>query len=97
MDGQWTKEMVGGRVKMEGADNPYWCTNPQYYMNLEKPTHLKIILRKYGGRRAKDAKVGLCICRDESNTNIASTKNLKGAGVSLKGVKQNFSSSPTKK
>lgn len=25
--------------------NPYWCQNPQYFLNIKQPTHLKVQVR----------------------------------------------------
>jgi hypothetical protein len=47
-----------------GMDNPLWCKNPQYFLNLYAPTHLKILLRKTGGyRKSRGNAVGLVICK----------------------------------
>lgn len=47
MEGSWTENNAGGMRKLEnGRDNPSWCRNPQYFLNLSVSTHLKIILRK---------------------------------------------------
>jgi len=47
------------------ADNPRWCCNPQYFLNLEKPSHLKIVLRKSlrCRRQLKNTFIGMTICR----------------------------------
>jgi len=39
--GKWSATTCGGRRTM---DNQKWCINPQYYLNLTQPTHIKIIL-----------------------------------------------------
>ena len=50
-------------------DNPGWCKNPQYFVNLDKPTHVKIILRKTGQlKRLRNIKTGMTICRFETPT-----------------------------
>lgn len=36
-----------------GKENQLWSRNPQYFLNIKKPTHLKIILRKKGFRRIR--------------------------------------------
>lgn len=51
-----------------GKENQKWCVNPQYFMNLTKPTHLKIILRKLGGRRFKLGDVGITVCKSNPPT-----------------------------
>ena len=44
MEGAWTDITAGGRLKTkDGRDNPHWCRNPQYFLNLDKPTHFKVI------------------------------------------------------
>ena len=49
--GKWVQSTAGGRrILQNGGDNKHWCRNPQYFLNLKKPTHLKIILRKKGGK-----------------------------------------------
>lgn len=58
--GKWTASTAGGkRISSNGSENKYWCRNPQYFLNLKKPTHLKIILRKKGGKKIKGVNIGL--------------------------------------
>lgn len=58
--GKWVQSTAGGRrILQNGADNKHWCRNPQYFLNLKKPTHLKIILRKKGGKKIKGVTIGL--------------------------------------
>ena len=52
-----------GKKKGDIKDNPNWCKNPQYFLSLEKPTMLKIILRKTGFKKFKGWKIGQTICR----------------------------------
>lgn len=63
-NGAWDKNTCGGkRANENGQENQKWCVNPQYFINLTQPTHLKIILRrKKGGKRTKSA-LGLCITK----------------------------------
>ena len=69
MDGQWAEHSAGGRRRIEGKDNPSWCKNPQYFLNLRKPTNLKVILRKIGNlKRTKGNKIGLTIARFEQGS-----------------------------
>ena len=64
VEGGWTDDSAGGKRRMKGKDNPYWCSNPQYFLNLKKPTHLKIILKKTGNfRKTKGVKIGLTIMK----------------------------------
>jgi len=69
MEGTWGDTTSGGKRKYENnKDNPNWCKNPQYFLNLKYPTHLKIILRKIGAsRRAKGTHIGMTICRFENS------------------------------
>lgn len=49
---KWSVTTAGGkRILDNGKENQLWCRNPQYFLNIRKPTHLKIILRKKGGKR----------------------------------------------
>lgn len=52
-EGGWSDFSAGGKRKIEivtnngdkkMVSNPFWCKNPQYFLNLSEPTHLKIIL-----------------------------------------------------
>jgi len=62
--GKWDKNTAGGRRVMDnGKENQFWCRNPQYFLNLTKPTHLKIILRKKGGKRVRNMPIGLTITK----------------------------------
>lgn len=64
VEGAWTDESAGGKRRIKGKDNPYWCSNPQYFLNLKKPTHLKIILKKIGNiRKTRGVKIGLTIMK----------------------------------
>ena len=69
MEGTWGDNSSGGKRKYENnKDNPNWCKNPQYFLNLNQSTHLKIILRKTGAtRRAKGTKIGMALCRFEKS------------------------------
>jgi len=65
MEGAWYEnENSGGKRRSEKENNPYWCSNPQYFLNLSQPTHLKIILQKTGAtRKTRGVKLGMTICR----------------------------------
>jgi len=72
MEGNWIEGNAGGKRKLEnGKDNPSWCRNPQYFLNLTVSTHFKIILRKIQAQKKfKGTKIGMNICRfDRSNPN----------------------------
>jgi hypothetical protein len=61
---KWGQNTAGGRrVFDNGKENQFWCRNPQYFLNITKPTHLKIILRKKGGRRIKGVPIGLTMTK----------------------------------
>ena len=62
--GKWGVNTCGGkRVDEKGKENQFWCKNPQYFLNITRPTHLKIILKKKGGRRVKGVPIGLCVTK----------------------------------
>mmetsp|Transcript_7872 Transcript_7872/g.15225 ORF Transcript_7872/g.15225 Transcript_7872/m.15225 type:complete len:1014 (-) Transcript_7872:50-3091(-) len=65
VSGEWTEQTGGGRRALKtGKDNPLWCKNPQYFLNIRTPTILKILLKKYGKtKRARESNCGLVICR----------------------------------
>ena len=61
-----------------GKDNPLWCRNPQYFLNVSSVTLLKIILRKTARfRQSKGHTVGIVVCqapiRHSNKKNPAST------------------------
>ena len=61
---KWGPESAGGRrVFDNGKENQFWCRNPQYFLNITKPTHLKIILKKKGGKKIKGVPLGLTVTK----------------------------------
>jgi hypothetical protein len=42
VEGVWNVDSAGGPRKVNKKDNPYWCKNPQYFFNIQKPTHVKV-------------------------------------------------------
>jgi calpain len=54
-----------GKKKGDIKDNPNWCKNPQYFLSVQQPTMLKIILRKTGAKKYKGWKIGMSVCRYE--------------------------------
>jgi hypothetical protein len=46
-------------------------------LNLTKPTHLKIILKKKGGRRIRGVPIGLCVTKAFPPTNPPAAKIIK--------------------
>ena len=69
--GEWNDTTAGGRrVLKNGKDNPLWCRNPQYILNVSAVTLLKIIIRKTGRvRQARGHPVGLVICQAPKKSN----------------------------
>eukprot|EP00743_Colponemidia_sp_Colp-15_P002164 GILK01002349.1.p1 GENE.GILK01002349.1~~GILK01002349.1.p1 ORF type:complete len:1020 (-),score=203.00 GILK01002349.1:103-3162(-) len=64
--GQWTPATAGGkRTKKTGSDNAMWCQNPQYFVGIKKPTHLKVVVRRLVSKRAKGTYIGLCVTKAE--------------------------------
>lgn len=82
--GKWTNSTAGGRRTLDtGAENKRWCVNPQYFLNLKKPTHLKIILRKKGGKKIKGINIGVCVTKALPPTAAPASKIKKdGADIS---------------
>jgi len=85
--GKWAVTTAGGkRTLPTGSDNKYWCRNPQYFLNLKKPTHLKIILRKKGGKKIKGVNIGICVTKAFPPTAKPASK-IKKDGVELSPAK----------
>lgn len=64
VEGAWLEESSGGKRRIKSKDNPNWCKNPQYFLNLKKATHLKITLKKTGQvRKTRGVKIGMTIMR----------------------------------
>ena len=64
IEDSWNEMNAGGKRKIDNKDNPSWCRNPQYFLNLKNPTNLKIILKKTGNvKKFKGVKIGMTICR----------------------------------
>jgi len=59
---KWSVNSSGGKY---GCAN--WCRNPQFFMNITKPTHIKVILRKKGNRRIKDP-IGFTVTKANAPT-----------------------------
>jgi hypothetical protein len=77
--GKWAQTTAGGRrVDEKGKENQYWCRNPQYFLNITKPTHLKIILKKKGGRRLRGVPIGLVVTKAFSPTTPPATQIITG-------------------
>ena len=78
--GKWTATTAGGRrIDEKGKENQYWCRNPQYFLNITKPTHLKIILKKKGARRIR-LPIGLVVTKAFSPTTPPATQIITGKG-----------------
>ena len=66
---KWGPSTAGGkRVLDNGKENQLWCRNPQYFLNIRKSTHLKIILRKKGGRRIRGVPLGITVTKANGPT-----------------------------
>lgn len=66
--GTWSKDLKQGPRLLEGGtENPHWCENPQFYLNLKRPTHVKIVLRRLIKQKKKNlgANVGMLITKSE--------------------------------
>lgn len=65
----WGVMTAGGkRVYDNGKENQFWCRNPQYFLNITKPSHLKFILRKKGGKRFRGINLGLTVTKAQPPT-----------------------------
>jgi len=60
-----------------GKENQFWCRNPQYFLNITKPTHLKMILKKKGGRRIKGVPIGITVTKAFSPIDPPASKIIK--------------------
>ena len=40
---EWKPETAGGTPMLNGETNPLWCRNPQFYFDLKRPTHFKVM------------------------------------------------------
>ena len=62
--GKWAQNTAGGRrVDEKGKENQFWCRNPHYFLNITRPTHLKIILKKKGGKKTKGIPIGIVVTK----------------------------------
>ena len=60
---KWSQSTAGGRrIDEKGRENQYWCRNPQYFLNITRPTHLKIILQKKG-KKNKGIPIGVVVTK----------------------------------
>jgi len=77
--GKWGPTTCGGkRVDEKGKENQFWCRNPQYFLNITKPTHLKIILKKKVGKRIRGVPIGLVVTKAFSPTTPPATQIVTG-------------------
>lgn len=60
---KWAPNTSGGKL-----GNHLWCRNPQYFLNITKPTHIKIILRKKGNRRIRGVPIGFTVTKANAPT-----------------------------
>lgn len=63
--GEWVKDVSSGgkRIDEKLKENQLWCRNPQYFLNVVKPTHLKIILRKKLPKKSTKFMCGVTITK----------------------------------
>ena len=71
---KWGPNSSGGKY-----GNALWCKNPQYLLNVTKPTHIKVILRKKGARRLKGVPIGFLITKAHAPT-VPPASNIIGKG-----------------
>lgn len=67
--GQWSKDLKQGpRLINKSTENPNWCENQQFFLNLQKPTHVKIVLKRLTGLKKKNlgANIGMLITKMQS-------------------------------
>lgn len=73
-EGKWGPNSAGGRrVDEKGKENQFWCKNPQYFLNITRPTHLKIILKKKLAKKYKGVPVGIVVTKANSPTTPPAT------------------------
>jgi hypothetical protein len=60
---KWAPNTSGGKL-----GNHLWSRNPQYFLNITKPTHIKIILRKKGYRRLRGCPIGFTVTKANAPT-----------------------------
>lgn len=68
--GTWNKDLKQGPRLIDGsAENPNWCENPQFFLNLKNPTHVKIVLKRLTGLKKKNlgANIGILIAKSEND------------------------------
>ena len=79
LKGRWTAQTAGGRrIDEKGKENQFWCRNPQYFLNITRPTHLKIILKKKGGKKYRGAPIGIVVTKAHSPTTPPATQIITG-------------------
>jgi len=73
--GEWKDKSAGGKRIIEiteetkqgkqtrMSENQTWCCNPQYFLNITKPTHLKITLKKRVAKRTKNKFCGITLTK----------------------------------
>lgn len=79
LKGRWTAQTAGGRrIDEKGKENQFWCRNPQYFLNITRPTHLKIILKKKGGKKYRGVPIGIVVTKAHSPTTPPATQIITG-------------------
>lgn len=67
--GQWSKDLKQGpRLVNRSTENPNWCENQQFFLNLRRPTHVKVVLKRLTGLKRKNlgANIGMLITKMQS-------------------------------
>lgn len=67
------EETKNGKKETRLVENQQWCCNPQYFLNITKPTHLKITLKKKMPRRTKNKMCGITLTKAYPPTKPPST------------------------
>jgi calpain, invertebrate len=65
-------------VDEKGKENQFWCRNPQYFLNITRPTHLKIILKKKGTKKFRGIPIGIVVTKATSPTTQPATQIITG-------------------
>ena len=93
--GVWNKDLKQGPRLIDGAvENPNWCENPQFFLNLKKPTHVKIVLKRLTGLKKKNpgANIGLLLAKSEldkySDFAMDKSKKIERRKKQMKAVKE---------
>ncbi|CEM37447.1 unnamed protein product [Vitrella brassicaformis CCMP3155] len=69
---EWGQQSAGGRrLKKRGGEAIQWCTNPQFVLNFQRATTLKIVCERALGKRRRDVhNVGFVVTRLFASTDL---------------------------